>query len=241
MSYACVIVRLTKRVFLKIGLVLRCVAYQYKTPKINDIFVPCATGQKGPIYQHMQKVITLREKAAVYALVSGVLETWTDCYVVAMQDHEDITRRRAGLATMVARWKSRQDIKDLFLNAQRYYLDKDAAAVERWKRENPTHETGGNEDAPGVLVDNVRTDNKTPGNRKTVDYTNPENQARKLNELVNRADNTGEALDALKVIIQTQKADRDAARDGRQVRAYVPIGCNDCPLYQRAAQGTKKG
>ena len=192
----------------------------------------------------MQKLITLREKAAIYALVSGALETWTDCFVVAMQDHEDVVRRRGGLATMVARWKARQDIKDLYLNAQRFYIDKADQAVEKWKRENPTHkdtEKGGNEDAPGVLGDNVRTEPQTPGGRKTVDYTDPKNQARKLNELINRADNTGEALDALKVIIQTQKADRDAARDGRQVRAYIPMGCNDCPLYQRAAQKAKKG
>lgn len=188
----------------------------------------------------MQKVITLREKAAIYAFVAGVLETWTDCFTVAMQDNEDVIRRRGGLATMVARWKARQDIKDLYLNAQRYFMERDDAAVQRWRRENPGTMEEERNDAPKVAGECVRIETPTNAGRKTVDYTDPKNQARKLNELINRADNTGEALDALKVIISTQKADRDAARDGRQVRAYIPMGCNDCPLYQSKAQGIKK-
>ena len=141
---------------------------------------------------------------------------------------------------MVARWKARQDIKDLYLNAQRYFMERDDAAVQRWRRENPGTIEEERKDAPNVAGESVRQESPTIAGRGSVDYTDPKNQARKLNELVNRADNTGEVLDALKVIIATQKADRDAARDGRQVRAYVPIGCNDCPLYQSKAQGIKK-
>lgn len=194
----------------------------------------------------MQKPITTRERCAVYALAAGVVNNWTDAFIVSTQDHEDVTRRRGGLTTMVTRWKQRQDIKDLYLAAQRYFMERDDEAVKRWQREHPNNNPGNTGDLAGNQSGdgnggNICTEAQPTAKRGTmVDYTNPVNQSKKLNELINRADNTGEALDALKVIIQTQKADRDAARDGRQVRAYVPISCNDCPLYQNAAQFAKK-
>ena len=73
-----------------------------------------------------------------------------------------------------------------------------------------------------------------------VDYSSPAAQQAKLNELVNTADDPGEALDALKVIIQAQKADREAAREGRTVRAYLPQACTDCPMYQKARKKGQK-
>lgn len=176
----------------------------------------------------MQKMLTLREKAVLYALAAGCVETWTDAYIAASNENETITRQRPGLSTMVQRWKSRQDVKDAYLNAQRAIVEKESDAIRRHKEEE-----GGTEER--TTGEGERTTTTTsPGRRTTVDYTDPKNQARKLNELVNKADNTGEALDALKVIIQSQKADRDAARDGKQVRAYVPITCDACPLYEKA-------
>ena len=79
-----------------------------------------------------------------------------------------------------------------------------------------------------------------PENARTkfVDYSSPAAQQAKLNELVNTASDPGEALDALKVIIQGQKADREAAKEGRVQRVYLPISCEACPLYQNAR---KKG
>jgi len=76
----------------------------------------------------------------------------------------------------------------------------------------------------------TKTDGQKPVLR--VDYTNPKNQADKLNELINTADDPSEALDALKVIISSQRADKESAKQGRQVRTYIPINCTDCPLYQ---------
>ena len=75
---------------------------------------------------------------------------------------------------------------------------------------------------------------------KFVDYSDPANQRRKLNELVNKASDPGEALDALKVIISGQRDDKQAAKERRQVAAYLPICCNDCPLYQKARKKAEK-
>jgi hypothetical protein len=177
----------------------------------------------------MQKVVTLREKTALFALAAGYIETWMDCYVVASQTDEDTTRRKSSLSATVQRWKARQDIKDTYTNAQRFLFNRDEQTRQHYIREV---EKEGKTEMEGR--ESERIPEVLPGKRASIDYTNPENQAKKLNELVNRADNTGEALDALKVIIQTQKADRDAAREGKQVRCYVPITCDACPLYEEA-------
>lgn len=83
-----------------------------------------------------------------------------------------------------------------------------------------------------------------PGTRTTktapdlIDYSDPQQQRRKLNELVNTAEDQKEALDALKTIIATQKDDRDSARERKQIQSYLPIKCKSCPLYLAELQKT---
>lgn len=71
-----------------------------------------------------------------------------------------------------------------------------------------------------------------------IDYADPKNQLRKLNELINTARDADEQLDALKIMIATtaKNAEADESTHRKQVRAYLPLNCHDCPLYQRARQ-----
>ena len=92
-------------------------------------------------------------------------------------------------------------------------------------------EVGGKEEETKTRGESVHTKSRT---QKGVDYSNPLNQMQKLNELVNSSEDVGETLDALKVIISTQKADRESAREGKQVKAYLPMTCTNCPLYNKA-------
>ena len=86
-----------------------------------------------------------------------------------------------------------------------------------------------------------RTDEQKPRAQvRAVDYSDPKNQAQKLNELVNTASDPGEALDALKVIISSQKADREAAKERKTVQVYLPLTCDACPLRQRAKDRAAK-
>ena len=176
--------------------------------------------------------ITHRERVALFALAAGYIENWTDCYIVASQENEDTTRRRGGLNTTVQRWKNRTDIKDAFQAAKNNLFEHDEQTRRIYQAQ--LDERKGDDNGHDGTGDNERTQTAPKQKRGTIDYLNPENQAAKLNELVNRADSTGETLDALKVIIATQKADRDAARDGRQVKCYVPMSCDICPLYEKA-------
>jgi hypothetical protein len=176
--------------------------------------------------------ITHRERVALFALAAGYIENWTDCYIAASQENEETTRRRGGLNTTVQRWKARTDIRDAFQAAKNNLFEHDEQIRRIYQSELDAR--GDNDNREDGTGGSVRTEERATGKRRTVDYLNPENQAAKLNELVNRADSTGETLDALKVIIATQKADRDAARDGKQVKCYVPISCDSCPLYEKA-------
>ena len=120
-------------------------------------------------------------------------------------------------------------------------MDKITGLIKQLTAEKVRIEKAGTENGTDQAGGSVRTE---PGpklkNSKFVDYSSPAAQQEKLNELVNTADDPGEALDALKVIIQSQKADRDAAREGRVQRVYLPISCDSCPLYQKARKKVQK-
>lgn len=67
-----------------------------------------------------------------------------------------------------------------------------------------------------------------------TDYTNPEAQRKLLNHLINTAGDGKEKLDALKTIVSMQKDDREAAKDNKVQRFYMPLKCTQCPLHARA-------
>lgn len=73
-----------------------------------------------------------------------------------------------------------------------------------------------------------------------TDYTNPEAQKRLLNHIISTSDEGKEKLDALKTIVSMQKDDRDAARDNKIQRFYMPLKCTECPLHARAEKRREK-
>lgn len=183
------------------------------------------------------KHLTERENAILYALALGVIDSWPKAYILANQRPEEEIQKQTALKSTVTRWKQHPEIQKAYNNAVAILKDRDEKIREEAQR--AISQDSGEETTTG---DNVRT--KTQKGRKvagTVDYTNPTEQARKLNELVNTATDPGEALDALKVIIASQKADRESAREGKRVVFYTPLKCRDCPLYEKAKQKRAKG
>ena len=66
-----------------------------------------------------------------------------------------------------------------------------------------------------------------------LDYSRPENQRQKLNELINGATDPHDALDALKTMIQRQQDIAPEHRNqGKPIRVYLPIVCSDCIIYK---------
>ena len=182
------------------------------------------------------KYLTKRENAIIYALASGVIESWSEAYILAHQKPEEEIRKQTALYSTVTRWKQNPVIVNAYNSALALIKareDKIREEAQRAKIQDSGEET--------TTGDNVRTESK-PGRKVAgnVDYTNPAEQARKLNELVNTATDPGEALDALKVIIASQKADRESAREGKRVVFYTPLRCKDCPLYEKARAKREK-
>ena len=163
-------------------------------------------------------------------LALGMIQDWKTAYIIADEKPTKELAKLTYLDSSVSRWKNSAKIKKALEEAIKYFADRDADERKKGFLEGQKAALQGTEQEK---EDNIRIEPGKPLRiEKYIDYSDPAAQTRKLNELVNTADDPGEALDALKVIIQTQKADRDAAREGKQVRAYLPISCTGCPLYK---------
>ncbi len=170
-------------------------------------------------------VINEREKAAVRLHVYGQVEDWRLLYALAGGTDGNTPKTTTHY---ISKWKNSVKVQ-AEIDAQRRekYAD-DQRLKERLREEiEEEQEKRGNEGG---------SEPPKKAARRSIDYTDPRNQREKLNQLVNEAEDAGEALDALKVIISGQRDDRQAAKEGKQVRAYLPISCKDCPLYQKQRQ-----
>lgn len=184
------------------------------------------------------KYTTDREKAAIYYHIFAGVDDWETLYLLASDSSINEARMSKHLDTYVSRWKRSFKIQELIKEIRDQRVNIEAAAMAKGIQEAEIKAETENRNQDNDNGDGIGDTQSTQNGRKRafVDYTQPENQRRKLNELVNRATDAGEALDALKVIISGQKDDRQAAKDQKQVRVYLPLVCSDCPLYEKAAK-----
>lgn len=191
-----------------------------------------------------KKELTLREKFAIKGYASKIIHSWYDVYKIAYDGKLEQVESLKTIQSIVSRWKHSKLVNDYY-NECLYLYNKD----EERKKQAYIREAKAKGDFQAVgedgKVEEMRMGNseaiqlaKPSAKPKLVDFSNPQNQMQKLNELVNSATDSAETLDALKVIISTQKADRDAAKEGRQVKAYIPMTCSQCPMYRKALKKT---
>ena len=179
----------------------------------------------------LNKNLSEREKAALYMHVYGGVNKWTDLYIIASDKDLQTVENDKYTHIQASKWKASKKVQEFleFLKLSKYK----AIEAEREKGREEERTNGGG--------DFERSENAPEGKKSGfVDYSDPANQKRKLNELINKASDPGEALDALKVIISGQRDDKQAAKERRQVAAYLPICCNECPLYQKARKKAEK-
>lgn len=162
----------------------------------------------------VNKTLTDRERAAIYMHVYGGCDDWRLLYSIAQPGGVDTPFHDTQLSTWKNSTKIRGFIRDL--NAAKEARDNEIrkAGFQAGQDELLT-QAGANDSGAGV-----------------VDYTKPDEQKKLLNRLIATATEPGEAIDALKIIVAGQRDDRQAAREGRQVRAYLPLLCYQCPLYE---------
>lgn len=177
--------------------------------------------------------ITDREKAAILALKIGLIQDAKTAYIVA----EDKARKdvpQNALKSMISKWINSDKVKTFSDYVERLLADRDADARKRGREE----ERNGTRPEESKPAENERSQHRQA---KDVDYYDPANQRKQINRIIQEAsDDPKTQLDAIKAIQQTQRDDRQAARDQRQVQAFLPLRCSVCPLMEKARKNTIK-
>lgn len=171
--------------------------------------------------------ITDREKAAIFAFIAGIFPDWKTAYIAADERPERELITLKALHTQVSRWSNSDKVKTFVDYCRRFLSDRETDARKRG-REEAERSFYGNDATEG----NKRTDGD---GKRAVDYYDPMNQRKQINRIIaESADDPKTQLDAIKAIQQTQRDDRQAAKEGRSVRVYLPLSCDICPLWQKA-------
>ena len=172
------------------------------------------------------KTLTDRERAALYLHIYGRVDDWKTLFLVAYDGTLKDAAKVNYLETYVSKWRNSKKVKECLENIRYYQMN------DREKLIQDTRQQQREEDETILNGDNERT--KTKKAVPVVDYSDPENRKRLYNEVISKAgDDPKTQLDAAKMFEQIQKDDKQAAREQKQVRAYLPILCHDCPLYQK--------
>lgn len=171
--------------------------------------------------------ITDREKAAILAYKLGIIQDARSAYIAA----EDKARKdvpQAALKSMVSKWINSPKIVQFSDYVTRLLADRDADARQRGRDE----ERNGIKSEEEKPAESERTQHHQS---KPVDYYDPANQRQQINRIIaESSDDPKTQLDAIKAIQQTQRDDRQAARDQKQVQSYLPLRCDTCPLMEKA-------
>ncbi len=165
------------------------------------------------------------EKAAIFALAAGILDTWKTAFLAA-EAGKPSGRKAESLNTTVTRWKHSAKVQTFYEYSLRLLADRDSDARQR-----------GREEAAKMMEEE-----KTAGENESVkrarpavvDYNNPDARRQLYNKIISESvDDPRTQLDAAKVIEQLQRDDRQAAQDNKVQRAYLPVNCQICPMYQK--------
>ena len=164
------------------------------------------------------KHISKQEEFAVFAVVYGYCTDWREAYATAMGSTVDKLKIDANLSSYVSHWKSSAKIATLYNKLRDEKAIKENELFKTWEKQRG---------------DSVRKETKSEV--PAIDYSDPANRRKLYNEVIAAAtDDPKTQLDAAKMFEQIQRDDRQAASEQKQVRAYLPITCDSCPLYQRA-------
>ena len=185
--------------------------------------------------------LTEKEKAALFYNVFGGCEDWETLYLIATDKPIKEAKKATYFSVYVSRWKHTPKVKDFADKLKQYkgVLLEDARREGKNQASREDNTSIQNNESNQGGKERIQSEPLKPVS-KVIDYTNPENQQRKLNELVNFAGDSKEALDALKTIIATQKDDKQAAKDQQIQRFYTPEKCSTCTIKAAFAKYCKE-
>ena len=182
--------------------------------------------------------LTAREKAAVFLNAAGIEDDWTELYLIAEDKPREEAQKNKNLIIYVSRWKNSDKIKKALEESRRILAARDLEQ----RRQGAEEENRRQEKTQQDKRDSKQTAGEAgPRQYKQIDFYDPANQRTQINKIIQEAsDDPKTQLDAIKAIQQTQRDDRQAARDQKQARFYLPVRCQSCPLYIKAAKNTTK-
>lgn len=175
----------------------------------------------------INKRLTASESAALFWFVFEGEKDWKKVYMAAAGwTDEEAEQDPLLLGQYTSKWKATAKVKNELLRLKvvkdSYIKSVQQQAYEEGRRSAFEEAHEGTEEELRAKV------------KGEIDYTDPDKQKEKLNEIINTAKDSGEALDALKVIIAGQRNDQDAAKQNKVQRFYTPMKCRECPLYRDA-------
>jgi len=173
----------------------------------------------------VNKKLTEREKAALILYVYGYCEDWRELYAIAVDTPHDKALRDINIAVYASRWKNTAKVREFLAQEKErreIWLGKERERIAKEYKES--------------AADSVRIERQTEEDEtKFIDYSDPANRRTLYNKVIAKSkDDPKTQLDAAKMFEQIQRDDRQAAAEQKQVRAYLPVTCDSCPLYQRA-------
>ena len=179
------------------------------------------------------KPLTEREKIAIFAYIYGLIPDLKTAYICAENRAAEEVQKQTGIKTSVSRWANGEKFRRYAEYCKRYIQDKEAEAVQRGKdeaRHEQMQEERGTRESEHTETNQSRRNNK-------IDYNDPKARKDLYNRIIAEAqDDPKTQLDAAKLIEQTQREDKQAARDNKIQRFYTPLSCRDCPLHEKAIQ-----
>ena len=167
-------------------------------------------------------VLTEREKAAIrLAIYYPNKIPKQELYRIAYRGRYEDTEQISDVPAVASRWWDSKKVQGFYQTEKAAYdslrqAERASIQADCEARLRATQSGTGDDDAAGGIID----------------YSRPENIRRKLNQIINTAADSGEALDAIKLLLARQSEIAPEHRpEGRQVRAYLPLQCYQCPLY----------
>lgn len=172
--------------------------------------------------------ITNAERAAIWGIITGLFQDWKTAYLTARGMEESDAPK--SLPQLVSQWKNAPKVVSLFQDLQSIYKARTAEQFNAGKLAGI--QEAQNEKKP-------KKETSTP--EAVTDYTSPAEQKKLLNKIIANNPLSDEALDALKLIMQGQRADKDGAKDKQIQRFYTPVRCSGCPIRAAFAKIQENG
>ena len=172
--------------------------------------------------------ITNAERAAIWGIITGLFQDWKTAYLTARGMEESDAPK--SLPQLVSQWKNAPKVVSLFQDLQSIYKARTAEQFNAGK-------------LAGIQEANQEKKPKkeTSAAETITDYTSPAEQKKLLNQIIANNPLSDEALDALKLIMQGQRADKDGAKDKQIQRFYTPVRCSGCPIRAAFAKIQENG